>query len=106
MHIYIYMKYFLILPNWNQESTHSYQENLSAQNSALKSDCFFIGSVNLVSYSASENNSIFIFHRNTWPTDHFDYFGFIKMAASSKKSDRTWDVTFSSFLQKKKRLYI
>lgn len=66
---------------------------------ALKSVGFAIGSVNWVSYSASGNNSIFILHRNIWPTGHFAYSGFIKIAASGKKSDSTRDVIFSLFLQ-------
>lgn len=76
-------------------------ENPSAQNFALRSDGSVIGTVNWILYSASGNNSIFILHRNIRPTDYVDYFGFLKIAASSKKSDRTWDITFSPFLQKR-----
>lgn len=60
-------------------------ESLSAQTSALKSVGFIIGTVNLVSYTAPGNNSIFILHRNIWPIGHFAYSGFIKIAASGKK---------------------
>lgn len=79
-------------------------ECLNDQTSPLRSVVFVIGNVNWVLYSPSGNNSIFILHRNIQPVGHFAYSRLIKIATSSKKSDSTWDVIFSSFLQE--RMYI